>query len=152
MWHTHIWMVRLLLRPVVVYDCYSDPVKRLGKVYRIDGDTAIFEEGDRGFLQIRLDSPHLLCKGDRCIVRRESPLKPWGWDNMDPYAPKIRQRNRSEQTKLLNEISAGHQTALLLRMGRQGRTTIQYGLLDCTDGIQLGSFGMLAPLKNFSNC
>ena len=69
-------------------------------MYRIDGDTQIFEEGDRGYLQIRLDTPHLICKDDRCIVRRESPLETLGGGTvLDPYAPKIRQRNRSEQTK-----------------------------------------------------
>ena len=123
----------------------------LGKVYRIDGDTALFEEEDRGFLQIRLDSPHLLCKDDRCIIRRESPLETLGGGIiLDPYAPKVRQRNRSEQTKYLTEVCAGNYTALLQRMGLQGRSSLEYGLLDCKDGIQLGNFWYAAStVDNF---
>ena len=112
----------------------------LGKVYRADGDKSLFEEGERGFLQVRLDAPHLLCKDDRCIVRRESPLETLGGGIVvDPYAPKIRQRNRLEQGQYLSNAEAGQHTALLERMGRKGRTSIQYKLLDCNEGVQLGT-------------
>lgn len=112
----------------------------LGKIYRVDGEKSVFEEGERGFLQVRLDSPHILCKDDRCIIRRESPLETLGGGVvLDPYAPKIRQRNRSEQGRFLSDANAGNHTALLERMGRQGRTSIQYVLLDSKEGLQLGS-------------
>ena len=112
----------------------------LGKVYRVDGDHSTFEETDQGFLQIRLDSPHVLCKGDRCIVRRESPLETLGGGTvLDPYAPKIRQRNRAAQETWLSKVIEGDKIALLARMMRQGRTSEEYSLLDCAGGIRLGS-------------
>lgn len=112
----------------------------LGKVYRIDGEQSGFEEYDRGFLQVRLDSPHVICKGDRCIIRRESPLETLGGGTVvDPYAPKIRQKNRSAQESWITKATEGDQTALLARMMRQGRPTTEYVLLDCAGGIQLGN-------------
>ena len=111
----------------------------LGKVYKIDGDTNAFDEGDKGLLQIRLDHPHILCKTDRCIVRRESPLETLGGGIvLDPYAPKIRNRNREEQNNWLNEVLSGNTTALLERMGRQGRSVLECKLLSIEDRIQLG--------------
>ena len=112
----------------------------LGKVYRIDGEESTFEEHEHGFLQVRLDSPHVLCTGDRCIVRRESPLETLGGGSiLDPYAPKIRQRNRAIQEVWLSKVRDGDKSALLARTMRQGRTTTEYNLLNCEDGTQLGN-------------
>jgi len=58
---------------------------------------------------------------------------------LDPYAPKVRQRNRSIQEAWLSKVIAQDKAALLGRMMRQGRTKTEYLLLDCEGGILLGS-------------
>ena len=111
----------------------------LGKVYRIDGSENIFEEGDTGFLQVRLDSPHILCRHDRCIIRRESPLETLGGGRViDPYAPKVRQRNKEEQHQFLVRAINGDSISLLDRVQNQGRSIQEHTLLNINGGILLG--------------
>lgn len=93
---------------------------------------------DTRFVQIRLDTPHLLCRGDRCIVRWESPLITLGGGVvLDPYAPKVRQKNKLEQFDWLMRINNGDDSALLERVGFQSRTIQEAVLLNIT-GTQLG--------------
>ncbi len=112
----------------------------LGKVYRIDS-TQDFEGGDTGLLQIRLDSPHILCKGDRCIIRRESPLETLGGGVvLDPYAVKVRKRNQQRHCTWLQR-SKDNPLALIERVGRTGRSLHECALLGSTDHVELGSRG-----------
>ncbi len=112
----------------------------LGKVYRIDCDQD-FEAGDTGLLQLRLDSPHILCKADRCIIRRESPLETLGGGVvLDPYAIKIRKRNQHRQCTWLQETKE-NPLALIERVGRTGRTLQECHLLGSTEHIVLGTRG-----------
>ena len=111
----------------------------LGKVYRIDAETG-FDSQERGFLQVRLDSAQILCRDDRCILRRESPLETLGGGTVvDPYAPKIRQRNRQIQTAWLNRITHNDDIAFVERFQQRGRTLQECQLL----GLDLdGSFSL----------
>jgi selenocysteine-specific elongation factor len=106
----------------------------LGKCVVLDSEA----HPNTRFVQIRLDTPHLLCRGDRCIVRWESPLITLGGGVvLDPYAPKIRQKNKSEQFDWLMRIKDGDNSALLERVGFQSRTIKEATLLNVT-GTQLG--------------
>jgi len=111
----------------------------LGKVYRVDEAEHAFESDEKGFLQIRLDTPHILCQHDRCIIRRESPLETLGGGHIiDPYAPKIRTRNRENQHQFLIRALNGDSISLLERMNRQGRSIQEHALLNIDGGVLLG--------------
>lgn len=111
----------------------------LGKVYRIDDAEHAFESDEKGLLQIRLDEPHILCQHDRCIIRRESPLETLGGGHIiDPYAPKIRMRNREDQHQFLIRALNGDSISLLERMNVQGRSIQKHTLLNIDGGVLLG--------------
>lgn len=90
------------------------------------------EEAGVYFLQLRLESPHAFLVGDLLILRRESPLETLGGGTViDPFPPKIKQRNRSEQEEFLKKIVKGHKEAFFSRHKRQGlplQTAILLGL------------------------
>lgn len=106
----------------------------LGKCVVLDSEA----HPNTRFVQIRLDTPHLLCRGDRCILRWESPLITLGGGVvLDPYAPKIRSKNKAEQFDWLMRIHQGDDSALLERVGFQSRTIQEANLLNVM-GTQLG--------------
>ena len=106
----------------------------LGKCVVLESEVHL----DTQFVQVRLDSPHLLCKGDRCILRWESPLVTLGGGIvLDPYAPKIRNKNKEEHFDWLMRIQQGDDTALLERVGFQSRTVKEADLLNVS-GTRLG--------------
>ena len=101
----------------------------LGKMWILDAPEMV--GGQQYFAQIHLDSPHVFVKGDRCIIRRESPLETLGGAIiLDPYPPKIRKRNLDEQLQFLKDIHTGNLLGLIERHHQQGLTIQQAKLLE----------------------
>ncbi len=109
----------------------------LGKVYSVSDESSL-TPGAQSIIQIRLDSPHVICREDRFILRRESPLETLGGGIvLDPYAVKIRNKNQTEQYNFLKQIQSGDIIRLLDRVGEQGRSEQITKLLGIKDGIRL---------------
>lgn len=77
--------------------------------------------GTTAFVQLRTDRPVLAVPGDRCILRRESPVTTLGGAVvLDPWAPRFRRRNRAEAHAELVALSNGDTAPLLHRAGYRG--------------------------------
>ena len=67
------------------------------------------EPNQEYLVQLRLEQPHILCRGDRCILRRESPLQTLGGGMvLDPYSVKLKKKNQEEQEHILEDIRSWH--------------------------------------------
>lgn len=103
----------------------------LATVHILDLDE--IEEAGTYFLQLRLEKPHVFLMGDLLILRRESPLETLGGGKiLDPFPPKIRQKNRQEQLEFLRDIAKGRLEAFFSRRKQQGMPLLQAQLLDLT--------------------
>ena len=89
------------------------------------------------FLQLRSEKPLILLPGDRCILRQESPLHTLGGGVvLDPWAQRIRKKNKVSACLDLTEIAKGNKGRLLERRGMRGASLICTKLWGCT-GMEL---------------
>jgi selenocysteine-specific elongation factor len=110
----------------------------LAKLEILDADELI--GGQQYHLQLRLQHPSVFLPNDRFILRRESPLETLGGGIiLDPFAIKIKRRNRNSQIDYLKRINNGDKKALLERRGTRGIYPTQAKILSI-QGSNLGDF------------
>ncbi len=104
-----------------------------------EGDTV--PPGFDGWLQLRLDRPLPCLAGDRLVVRRASPARTLGGGRIvDPFAPKIRRRDRPEHAAGLDRLDRGDARVHLERAGEAGlgkAELVERGV-DPAGAVQLG--------------
>jgi selenocysteine-specific elongation factor len=77
--------------------------------------------GSTALVQLRTDRPVLAVPGDRCILRRESPVTTLGGAVvLDPWAPRYRRRHRDRAHAELLALRGGDRAPLLHRAGYRG--------------------------------
>lgn len=90
-------------------------------------EDALIEAGETVWVQLRLEAPLPCLPGDPLIVRRPSPADTLGGGRIiDPWAKKVRQRERAEQARGLDRLAAGDHTVWLEHAGEAGLS-----LADC---------------------
>ena len=95
--------------------------------------------GTSGLVQLRTDHPLVVLPGDRLILRRESPVTTLGGGVvLDPWAPRVRTRNRLSHTLALRRLQAGDRDVLLDRAGDLGLTADQARTRGTSMGVRLG--------------
>jgi len=91
--------------------------------------------------QLRLEAPLPCLPGDRFVLRRPSPVETLGGGTiLDPWAVKIRRRDRDRAAQELARLAAGDRHVLLERAGDAGLShaeAIERGL-DPSSGVTLG--------------
>jgi selenocysteine-specific elongation factor len=104
----------------------GDPIRlllgtseRIGKLYFAE-DRERLEAGS-AWVQLRLDEPVAALPADRFILRRPSPQATLGGGVIvDPWAPKLRRKDRDRWPAELASLSAGNQEVWLQRAGEMG--------------------------------
>ena len=87
----------------------------------IISDSSPLLPGQRGFLQLRCESPVLALPKDRFILRLESPLITLGGGQiLDPWAPRFRIKNRRKAITELSRLEAGEREVFAERAGLVG--------------------------------
>ncbi len=93
----------------------------LARITIIDSDEIASKR--ETYIQLRLEQPLTVLPGDRYVLRRESPLQTLGGGTIhDPWASKIRKRDKELALESLMEIGSGNKNKLLSRKGRAGAT------------------------------
>ena len=104
--------------------------------FSIISDQETLEEGSL-LLQLRTDKPVVLLPGDRFILRQESPLCTLGGGVViDPFAQRMRKKNKEQIHSDLLEIESGNKEQLLTRRGIQGASKQCISIWGC-QGITL---------------
>jgi selenocysteine-specific elongation factor len=94
--------------------------ERLGRIYAAE-EQEVFTPGTTTFAQIRLDGPLPCLHGDRFVVRRTSPVETLGGGEVvDPYAPRMRKKNRLAWGAQLERLHGGDVSVWLERAGDDG--------------------------------
>ena len=84
-------------------------------------DAEQFEPGASLLVQLRTAEPLACLPGDPFILRRESPVQTLGGGRvLDPWAPRVRRRDRAAAVALLRRMEAGDRLALADRAGPAG--------------------------------
>jgi selenocysteine-specific elongation factor len=95
--------------------------ERIGKLYIAEDDLESVAPGSTVWAQIRLDEPLPCLPGDRFVVRRPSPQETLGGGEIvDPWAPKLRRKDRDLWAKQLERLSQGERIVWLERAGEEG--------------------------------
>ncbi len=111
----------------------------LGNV-KIVGGGAEIAPGERGWVQVRLESPVVAVQGDRFVIRRYSPAVTIGGGVvLDPHLQKLRSGTRDELLETLKSGSLPERVTLLARLG--GREGISLADLQARTGISIGALG-----------
>ena len=91
----------------------------LARLYLYETEEA--EEGTRDFAQLRLANPVRVLPRDRVVIRRVSPVTTLGGGEIiDPFAPKLRQKNRQMMQQTLQMLADGNPLSALERCGSKG--------------------------------
>jgi selenocysteine-specific elongation factor len=110
-----------------------------------EGDTLV--PGSTTYAQIRIESPLPCLPGDHFVVRRPSPAETLGGGTiLDPWAVRLRRRDRARVAAELARLDAGDQLVLLERAGETGLSpaeALERGI-DPKRGVWLGD-RVLAP-------
>jgi selenocysteine-specific elongation factor len=94
--------------------------ERIGRAY-LTSDAGGLTKGDTSYLQVRLDGPMPCLPGDAFVLRRVSPVDTLGGGRvLDPWAPKMRRKDREQCTEELMRLEAGDKTVWLDRAGELG--------------------------------
>jgi len=143
---THVIDVRLTALPDAPELLHDAPVRillgtseALGRVYLTGTATALSASGQHT-AQLRLDTPIPCLPADRFVLRRPSPEDTLaGGEVLDPWAPKMRQRDRVRVGAELKRLADGDRGVLLERAGEGGLSHAEVrerGLIDL--GVVLG--------------
>ena len=119
--------------------------ERLGRLHLIDG--AEWIEAGTQFAQIRLDEPLPCLPGDRFVIRRVSPVETLGGGELvDPWAEKLRKRDKEARAEALARIVAGDRAVFLERAGELGLTPAEATARGTPPGTPLGGRVFLAAV------
>jgi selenocysteine-specific elongation factor len=111
----------------------------MGVISIIDPGSDSLEPGWRGFVQVRTDTPVVALPGDRVVLRRESPVETLGGGTvLDPWARRVRRRDRERAHAELVRLDAGDPSVRLLRAGDAGLTPAGLRIRGVDEGIRLG--------------
>lgn len=92
----------------------------LGKLFLAEPIEQI-EGGTSAWAQLRLQDPLPCRPGDRFVIRRPSPAHTLGGGTIvDPWAPRLRQRDRARAAAELARLDAGEHVVWLERAGESG--------------------------------
>jgi selenocysteine-specific elongation factor len=92
----------------------------MGRLY-IAEKSDVFTPGKVHWAQLRLESPIPCLKGDRFVIRRSSPLETLGGgDVVDPWAKRMRKKNREAYGNEIERLYDGDHTVWLDRAGLEG--------------------------------
>ncbi len=95
--------------------------------------------GFDGWVQLRLEAPIPCLPGDRLVIRRPSPADTLGGGRIvDPWATKVRARDRAERAERLGRLDGGDRTVWLLASGEAGLSTADVALRGIPGGVTLG--------------
>ncbi len=105
--------------------------ERMGRMHLAEppsaGEDDGFRPGRAHWAQVRLDEPLPCLPGDRFVVRRPSPQTTLGGGEvLDPWAPRLRQRDRVRAAEELARLAEGDALVWLERAGEQGLTDAQW--------------------------
>ncbi|HHO52629.1 MAG TPA: selenocysteine-specific translation elongation factor [Deltaproteobacteria bacterium] len=94
----------------------------LGKLFFAQ-PTERIEGGTSAWIQLRLHDPLPCRPGDRFVIRRPSPAHTLGGGTIvDPWAPRLRRRDRDRAADQLARLAAGEHVVWLERAGESGIT------------------------------
>jgi selenocysteine-specific elongation factor len=100
--------------------------ERLGR-FHLAEDRDSVAPGGECWAQIRLESPLPCLPGDALILRRPSPQETLGGARIvDPWAPKLRRRDRSQWAGELTRLHGGDTRVWLERAGDEGLSTAEW--------------------------
>jgi len=103
----------------------------LGKIH-IACDDELLQPGESYAAQIRLDTPLVCLPGDRYILRRTSPVETLGGGPIvDPWAPRMRQRDRERVNREIRALQAGDTEVFLTRAKHNGLDANDWRLRGC---------------------
>ncbi len=95
--------------------------ERTGRLYLAEDADDVMEGVH--FAQVRLESPLPCLPGDRYVVRRVSPAETLGGGEIvDPWAPKLKRKERVAHGEQIGALYAGDKQMFLLRAGEVGLT------------------------------
>lgn len=87
----------------------------------VDPDVDEVRESSSVWAQLRFDTPLPCVPGDRFVVRRPSPVETLGGGHVvDPYAPRLRRKDRPRAAKELARLDDGDHGVWLERAGDLG--------------------------------
>lgn len=111
----------------------------MGVISLIDPGVDSLEPGWRGFVQVRTDTPVVALPGDRVVLRRESPIETLGGGMvLDPWARRVRRRDRDRAHAELVRMDSGDPSVQLLRAGDEGLTPAGLRIRGIDGGIRMG--------------
>jgi selenocysteine-specific elongation factor len=94
--------------------------ERIGRLYLAEERDDV-PPGASVWAQIRLDAPLPCLPRDRFVLRRPSPQETLGGGEIvDPWAPKLRNKDRARWTEWLRRLAKGDVVAWLERAGEEG--------------------------------
>lgn len=92
----------------------------LGRLYLAEHADQL-EPDSEVYAQVRLESPVAVLPGDRFILRRASPMDTLGGGVVvDPWAPRLRRKDRVEHGLQSASMHGGDRSVWLLRAGERG--------------------------------
>ncbi len=100
--------------------------ERVGKLHRVSAGE-VTSPGETVWAQLRLNAPLPCLPGDRFIVRRESPIETLGGGQVvDPWAPRLRRKDRPRAADQLARLHGGEVRVWLERSGELGLTEAEW--------------------------
>ena len=103
----------------------------LGKIH-IACEDEILQPGEAYAAQVRLDTPMVCLPGDRYILRRTSPVETLGGGPiLDPWAPRMRQRDRERVNNEIRALREGDNGVWLTRAKHHGLDANDWRLRGC---------------------
>jgi selenocysteine-specific elongation factor len=85
------------------------------------GDTEAIQGGEKAWIQLRCEQPIATKPHDRFVLRRESPLTTLGGGEVvDPWATRLRKKDREERLLLLERMKTGEDQARIESAGLKG--------------------------------
>jgi selenocysteine-specific elongation factor len=102
--------------------------ERLGRLHIAEDRDAV-PAGATVWAQIRLEAPLPCMPGDRFVVRRPSPQETLGGGVIiDPWAPKLRTRDRGRWPPALERLARGDKAVWLERAGEAGLSADEWAV------------------------
>jgi selenocysteine-specific elongation factor len=100
--------------------------ERLGRIW-LANDAGGTTSGDHTYAQLRLDGPVPCLPGDRYVLRRTSPATTLGGGEvLDPWAAKLRRKQRERVHGELVRLASGDTQVFLDRAGEEGLSPVEW--------------------------
>ena len=129
----------------------GDPVRVLSGTAEVLGRVHLATEADHVEgsaevpIQLRLEHPLPCLPGDRFVLRRTSPMETLGGGTLlDPWAPRLRRKDRVSVGRDLRALADGDRSILVLRGGERGLSEDAYKARGAEGGVRVGD-RWLAP-------